>query len=227
MNSIKIIKKDGTLETFDASKIAKAVSKSADRVNVTLSEENLSRIVGIVEKGITDDFGYGAVNVPIAKIHTYVELALDEVNPNVARSYRDYRNYKQDFVHIMDEVFKMNQNIMYLADKSNANTESALSSTKRVLLYRKLSRELYQKTFLKPNEVQAIKEGYFYIHDLGDRLHCTHNCTVVDFSGILSKGFEMSNVFYKPPKRFASALGVVQDTILNVSAQQYRWFYSC
>ena len=34
----------------------------------------------------------------------------------------------------------------------------------------------------------------------------------------------MSNVFYKPPKRFASALGVVQDTILNVSAQQYGGF---
>lgn len=165
--------------------------------------------------------------MPIAKIHTYVELALDEVNSAVAKSYRDYRNYKQDFVHIMDEVLKMNQNIMFLADKSNANTESALSSTKRVLIYRKLARELYQKTFLKPVEVQAIKEGYIYIHDLGDRLHCTHNCTVVDFSKILSKGFEMSNVFYKPPKRFASALGVVQDTILNVSAQQYGRIYCC
>lgn len=103
--------------------------------------------------------------MPIAKIHTYVELALDKVNADVAKSYRDYRNYKQDFIHIMDEVFKMNQNIMYLADKSNANTESALTSTKRTLLYKKLSRELYQKTFLKPNEVQTIKEGYFYIHD--------------------------------------------------------------
>ena len=34
----------------------------------------------------------------------------------------------------------------------------------------------------------------------------------------------MSNVFYKPPKRFSSALGVVQDTILNVSSQQYGGF---
>ena len=146
-------------------KFVRRYGKSAERVNVILTEAELNKVCDIVKSGITRDFGYDDVRVPIAKIHVYVELALDETNEKVSKSYRDYRNYKQDFVHIMDEVFKMNQGIMYLADKSNANTDSSITATKRSLLYKKLSRELYQKTFLKPSEVQAIKEGYIYIHD--------------------------------------------------------------
>lgn len=124
----------------------------------------------------------------------------------------------------MDEVLQMNQSIMFLADKSNANTDSALTSTKRCLLYKKLSKELYQKVFLKPDEVQAIKDGYIYIHDITDRLHCSHNCCVVDFGPILEKGFELANIKYSQPQRITSAMGAVCDIALTTSAQQYGGF---
>ena len=44
----------------------------------------------------------------------------------MAKSYRDYRNYKQDFVRMLDDVYKKSQSIMYVGDKENANTDSAL-----------------------------------------------------------------------------------------------------
>ena len=44
--------------------------------------------------------------IPIAQMHNIVEGALEKVNPLVAKSYRDYRNYKQDFVQMLDEVYK-------------------------------------------------------------------------------------------------------------------------
>ena len=157
-------------------------------------------------------------------MHILVENTLDEVCKDVAKSYREYRNYKQDFIHIMDEVLKMNQSIMYLADKSNANTDSALTSTKRCLLYKKLSKELYQKVFLKQDESQAIKDGFIYIHDITDRLHCSHNCCVVDFSKILENGFELANIKYGRPQRITSAMGSICDIALTTSAQQYGGF---
>lgn len=159
---INVIKKDGSLDLYDPKKIVKAISKSSERVGVKLSEEEKKKICDNVEERITT---FGEDSVPVAKMHTFVELALDTVNPSVAKSYRDYRNYKKDFVHIMDEVLQLNQNIMYLADRDNANTDSALTSTKRSLLYKKLSKELYQKVFLTPEEVSVIRDGYFYIHD--------------------------------------------------------------
>lgn len=155
---IKIIKKDGTIENYECAKIIRAVNKSAERVNVKFTDEQLKNICDIVESKISHD---ELSMVPVLKMHSFVETALDSIDLNVAKSYRDYRNYKQDFIYIMDEVLQMNQNIMYLADKSNANTDSSLTTTKRSLLYKKLSKELYQKTFLKPEEKQAIKERIY------------------------------------------------------------------
>ena len=44
--------------------------------------------------------------VPISVMHNIVENALEQIRPVVAKSYRDYRNYKQDFVRMLDDVYK-------------------------------------------------------------------------------------------------------------------------
>ena len=48
MENIVIIKKDGTLETFNCEKIKKAVSKSAARVLINFTETDLNNIVNTV-----------------------------------------------------------------------------------------------------------------------------------------------------------------------------------
>ena len=85
--------------------------------------------------------------VTVPEIHNLVEKALDKVNPEVAKSYRDYRDYKIDFVKMLDEVYKKSQSIMYIGDKDNSNTDSALVSTKRSLIFNQLNKELYQNVF--------------------------------------------------------------------------------
>lgn len=47
-----------------------------------------------------------STQVPISVMHNIVENALEQVRPIVAKSYRDYRNYKQDFVRMLDDVYK-------------------------------------------------------------------------------------------------------------------------
>ena len=39
-------------------------------------------------------FSLNKDGIPIAEIHNIVESALEQVKPEVAKSYRDYRNYK-------------------------------------------------------------------------------------------------------------------------------------
>ena len=52
--------------------------------------------------------------VPIADMHNIVENTLDEIKPAVAKSYRDYRNYKKDFVKMIDDVYFLLQIVLYL-----------------------------------------------------------------------------------------------------------------
>lgn len=52
---------------------------------------------------------------------------------------------------------------MYIGDKENSNTDSALVSTKRSLIFNELNKELYKKFFLTVEEIQAIREAV-YLH---------------------------------------------------------------
>src|SRR5574344_1084804 len=167
---VYIIKKDGTREEFNAEKIVRAVNKSAGRVMYQFTDEEIDFIC----KYATDRAEALARKlkggIMIQDMHNIVEGALEQVNPAVAKSYRDYRNYKVDFIHMMDEVYTKSQSIRYIGDKSNANTDSALVATKRSLIFNELNKELYRKFFMKRNELQACKDGYIYIHDQSARL---------------------------------------------------------
>ena len=193
---VYIIKKDGTKEEFDAQKIVRAVNKSAQRILYTFSQQEIDFICKFATEHV---YSLGKTEIPISDMHNIVEGALEKVNPAVAKSYRDYRNYKTDFIHMMDEVYTKSQSIRYIGDKSNANTDSALVATKRSLIFNELNKELYRKFFMNRNELQACKDGYIYIHDQSARLD-TMNCCLFDVGNVLKGGFEMGNVWYNEPK---------------------------
>ena len=215
-----IIKKDGTKEAFDVQKVIKAVTKSAVRVLYTLTDKDKEDIASFVESRIEE---LGIKEIPISEMHNIVEGALEQVNPKIAKSYKDYRNYKQDFVHMLDEVYKKSQSIMYIGDKENSNSDSALVSTKRCLIFNQLNKELYQKFFLTTEELQACRDGYIYVHDMSARRD-TMNCCLFDVSTVLKDGFEMGNVFYNEPKTLDVAFDVMGDIILAAASQQYGGF---
>jgi len=220
LSSVKVVKKDGTKEDFNVQKVVVAVNKSAYRAIIKFTEKELQFICDFVEEKIKE---MGAASIPIAEMHNVVEGALEHVNPMVAKSYRDYRNYKQDFVKMLDDVYKKSQSIMYIGDKENSNTDSALVSTKRSLIFNELNKELYKKFFLTVEEIQAIREGYIYIHDMSARRD-TMNCCLFDVKNVLTGGFEMGNLWYNEPKTLDTAFDVIGDIVLSAASQQYGGF---
>ncbi|MCR5261436.1 MAG: anaerobic ribonucleoside-triphosphate reductase [Candidatus Gastranaerophilales bacterium] len=219
-NKICIVKKDGTLEKFNIQKIINAVSKSANRMLIKFNESELNKISNLVKEQI---LVLNKTNVDIKEIHGIVENALDAVNPKVATSYRNYRNYKTEFVHMLDKVFRESQKIMYIGDKENSNADSALVSTKRSLIFNQLNKELYKQFFLNVDELQAIRDGYIYIHDMSARRD-TMNCCLFNVGEVLRGGFEMGNLWYNEPKTLDVAFDVIGDIVMAAASQQYGGF---
>lgn len=217
---IQIIKKDNTRENFNVRKVVNAVNKSATRVMYKFTPEELDYICKFVTDKAQE---YGEDEIPIAKMHNIVEGALEATNPAVAKSYKDYRNYKQDFVHMLDEVYVKSQSIMYIGDKENSNSDSALVSTKRSLILNELNKELYKKFFMTAEELQACRDGYIYVHDMSARRD-TMNCCLFDMKSVMEGGFEMGNLWYNEPKTLAVAFDVIGDVTLAAASQQYGGF---
>lgn len=217
---MQIIKKDVTLEQYDEQKIINACNKAARRAMVDLSDSDFQIICNAVwDKLVENDLE----DTEIYEMHNIVEAVLEEYYPVVAKMYKEYRNYKKDFVHMMDKVYKKSQTIRYIGDKNNANTDSALVATKRSLIFGELNGELYKKFFLTLNEKQAMKDGYIYIHDRSSRLD-TFNCCLFRIDKVMKNGFEMGNVWYNEPNSLDTAFDVMGDIILSTAAQQYGGF---
>lgn len=219
-SKVVVIKKDGTREDYNFQKIVNAVKKSAGRVMISLSDEDFSDLAEYVESELAN---LNSKEVNIAQMHDIVESALEDVNPKIARSYRNYRNYKKDFVHMLDKVYQESQKIMYIGDKENSNADSALVSTKRSLIFNELNKELYKKFFLNVEELQAINDGYIYIHDMSARRD-TMNCCLFDVASVLKGGFEMGNLWYNEPKSLNVAFDVIGDITMAAASQQYGGF---
>lgn len=217
MKGYKVIKKDGTKENYNVEKVISAINKSAARALVTFTDMELDSIRDYVNEQVINQ---GIKEIPIATMHFIVESALDRVNQKVAASYRNYRNYRQDFVKMLDNVYQKVQAIDFIGDRSNANTDSTLVSTKRCLGWNELNGEFYKKFFLNTEERQAMKEGYIYIHDRSARLD-TYNCCLFDLQSVLDGGFELGNIKYTEPTTLAIAFNVIGDVIMASASQQY------
>lgn len=217
-----VIKKDGTIEPYNEQKIMDACNKAARRAMYELSDNDYAQILNDVLAKIDESYDEDT-DIEIYDMHNIVESVLEEDFPTVAKMYKEYRNYKKDFVHMMDKVYERSQAIRYIGDKSNANTDSALVATKRSLIYNELSSELYKKFFLTLAERQAMKDGYIYIHDRSARLD-TFNCDLMRVGKIMQGGFEMGNIWYNEPNYLDTAFDVMGDIILSTAAQQYGGF---
>ena len=82
---IMIVKRNGNLEKFSSSRIKKAVIMSAERVMVELTDKALDEIVAIVKGQLLTQI----TNPTVEQVHSCVEMALEQVNPLVAKSYRE------------------------------------------------------------------------------------------------------------------------------------------
>lgn len=219
---IRIIKKDGSLENYDKLKIINACKKASMRSLDKLGNSDYELICNRVEEFINNENESKDIvtKIPVEKMHSIVEKILMETFPNSGEAYRQYRNYKIDFIRMMDDVYQKSQTIRYIGDVSNANTDSTMVSTQRSLIYGQLNKNLYQKFFLNRDEIQAANDGYIYIHDMKDRLDSI-NCCLFDISNVLKNGFEMGNVWYNEPKTLDVVFDVISDIAMSAASQQY------
>lgn len=209
-----VLKKDGTVVPFDESKIKSAIQKSADRVCITLTDKQKQKVCDYVKGCLTLE------ETPVSVIHNLVETALDSISPKVAKSYREYRDNKASFANMLDRVYNKKLGLNFIGDRSNANSDSAIITTQRSIVYNELNSELYKKFFLTDEERVAMNDGYIYIHDRGSRLD-SFNCCLADVKTILTGGFEMGNLHYNEPKSLDVAFDVIGDIIMNMASCQY------
>lgn len=230
---IQVIKKDGSLEPFTPQKIRDAVQKSAFRAVVKLSDKELDYIATLVREAIERS---EQETVEVAEIHNRVEIALEMVNHEVAKEYKDYRNYKKELAkedaELQEKILEVRHGASVSSRASaeagvdkqeNANTDAMLVTSKRVIIANMYSEREMKRTFLTKEEVALHESKEIHIHDLSARKD-TMNCCLFRADEVLKGGFEMGNIWYNEPKTLDTCFDVLGDIILSGASCQYGGF---
>ena len=222
MIKLSVIKKDNTECSWDSNKIASAIKKSADRILQTLSKQESTKLIDLVENEAIKLAEDGKIKV--SQIHEVVISKLMEVNPLVSESYSQYRQLKKRQSRSFEKVFLESDRVLQNGDRENANFDSTLTSTKSSLIRGVFTGELYRSHILGKEYLSATTDGFIYIHDIRDLIFNSINCCLFDMGNVLTGGFEMSNQHYTEPKDVLVALQVIGDVMLTATAQQFGGF---
>ncbi len=220
MQNIKIRKKQGYFQEWNPDKITAAIKKSAARVNEELTASDVDEVIALVVKRIEET---GREEYTVEELHQFVEKALRRVNPEVAQSYMDYRNFKKNSGEMIQRVWESDQRTRFLGDTENANKDSALVATQQALRRSSISKEFYLNFLAHKDWAQAHNDGFIYVHDISDRID-TFNCCLFRIGNVMKGGFEMANVHYNEPNSLKVAFDVMGDIVLSAAAQQYGGF---
>lgn len=215
---MRVVKRDKTFEEYSYDKIKKAITKSSERISHKMTRKEHSKLKSLIEIEIEDYKD----EITVEELHGIVEKVLQYVNKDIAQSYMNYRNYKKEFeLNMLKNMESQAIKILNEVDRDNSNSNTRYNATKRTEIAKSFSKELYQKMFLSVDELQAMKDGYIYVHDLSDMIIRQFNCCLLNVKNVFDGGFELESIKYNEPKRIKTAVGQLGDIIIQVSGQSF------
>ena len=220
---MKIIKRSGSENEFDADKIIAAISKANTEVPTMerLSEEQIAEIASNVES-ICEEM-HRALNVE--EIQDLVEdQIMNKRAFALARKYITYR-YNRALVRKSNSTDKQilsliecdNEEVM----QENSNKNPTVNSVQRDYMAGEVSKDITKRFLLPEDIVRANEQGIIHFHDSDYFAQHMHNCCLVNLEDMLQNGTVISETMIDTPKSFATACNIATQSIAQIASSQY------
>lgn len=202
LTEICIIKRDGKRENFSPSKITNAISKAFNATGIAHQEELIDEIT----QRVINHFENPTIGVE--EIQDLVETELMKVQPEVAKKYiiyRQWRNTERDrktqIKHIMDGIVAIDKNDVNL---SNANMSSHTPAGQMMTFASEITKDYTYKYLLPKQYAEAHQLGDIHIHDLDYYPTKTTTCIQYDLDDLFERGFHTKNGSIRTPQSIQS-----------------------
>ncbi len=219
---MKIIKRNGSEETFDIAKIAAAIDK-ANRASdkIELNQTQIDDIADYIEYRCTK------INraVSVEEIQDMVENQIMSKGAfEVARRYVKYR-YTRSLVRKANTT---DDRILTLLEcnneeviQENSNKNPVVNSVQRDYMAGEVSRDITKRLLLPNDIVEADKEGIIHFHDSDYFAQHMHNCDLINLEDMLQNGTVISETLIEKPHSFSTACNIATQIIAQVASNQY------
>ena len=220
---MKIIKRSGTEEDFDISKIETAVLKANQSVmeQDRLAGGQVQKICREIED-ICSSMGR-ALNVE--EIQDLVENEIMQLQAfAVARNYITYR-YKRALVRKANSTDKQIMTLLECDNEEvkqeNSNKNPTVNSVQRDYMAGEVSKDITRRFLLPQDIVEAHENGIIHFHDSDYFAQHMHNCCLVNLENMLQNGTVISGTMIEKPHSFSTACNIATQIIAQIASSQY------
>ena len=203
-----IIKRDNRKVPFDATKIADAVYKAAEKCGGTDKETAIniaSKVCDYYEANNPE----GSVPT-VEQIQDIVEKVLiEEGHARTAKEYILYRHERTRHRDMKTNLMNTIREITFADAKDsdikreNANIDGDTSMGTMLKYGSTTSKEFYMNYVLEPEHARLHREGFIHIHDM-DFYTMTTTCTQIDLTKLFTGGFSTGHGFLREPNDISS-----------------------
>ncbi len=220
---MKIIKRSGTEEIFDITKIIAAITKAnnevpdSDRLSADAIREIADEVTGasqIMNRALS-----------VEEIQDLVENGIMARQAfSVARKYITYR-YNRALVRKSNTT---DEQILSLIEcnneevkQENSNKNPTVNSVQRDYMAGEVSKDITRRILLPQDIVKAHDEGVIHFHDADYFAQHMHNCDLVNLEDMLQNGTVISGTMIETPHSFSTACNISTQIIAQVASNQY------
>lgn len=220
---MQVIKRDATIETFDKSKIVKAIISAMEEGNGT-KEDIANKIADEIEKKYKEN---DTDEIDISDIELDVFNSLishkQRLTARAYESYRSIREFQRDIDNSTDgELLTLLSNNNDYWKTENSNKNATLVTTQRDYMAGIVSKDLTERFLLPPDIVQAHKDGILHFHDIDYFAQSAlNNCDLINLDDMLQNGTVINEVKIERPHKFLTACTIATQIITSVASSQY------
>ena len=220
---MKIIKRNGAEEIFDAAKIEAAITKANDAAeeSVRMTPLQIKRITEHVQIAC-EEMGRSPA---VEEIQDLVEKSIMAHGAfEVAKTYITYRYVRS----LMRQSNTTDDRILSLIEcnneevkQENANKNPTINAVQRDYMAGEISKDITNRILLPKEIVDAHNAGIIHFHDSDYFAQHMHNCDLVNLEDMLQNGTVISGTLIEKPHSFSTACNIATQIIAQVASNQY------
>ncbi len=220
---MRIIKRNGSEERFDRTKIKNAIRKANNATEgpKELTERQIDYISLVIEDSCRDAGRALSVEEIQELVETHIIL---QGAPETAKRYIRYR-FTRGLARVAnttdDQILSLiecNNEEVY---EENSNKNPTVNSVQRDYMAGEVSKDLTRRILLPQDVVEAHDAGIIHFHDADYYAQHMHNCDLVNLEDMLQNGTVISGTMIEKPHSFSTACNIATQIIAQVASNQY------
>ncbi len=220
---MRIIKRNGSEERFDRTKIKNAIRKANNATEgpKELTERQIDYISLVIEDYCRDAGRALSVEEIQELVETHIIL---QGASETAKRYIRYR-FTRGLARVAnttdDQILSLiecNNEEVY---EENSNKNPTVNSVQRDYMAGEVSKDLTRRILLPQDIVEAHDAGIIHFHDADYYAQHMHNCDLVNLEDMLQNGTVISGTMIEKPHSFSTACNIATQIIAQVASNQY------